>query len=93
MKSVSFRFRAEVSTKTRERTLDKVRHWKGVTSAGLLKGESRDPDVARMAYVRVDDEVDVGEVVGKLRDMEEIETPAEARERRLIRPRAAKGMG
>jgi hypothetical protein len=70
---------------------DAVRGPRGKPIEG--KSDPRETDVARMAYVRVDDEVDVGEVVGKLRDMEEIETPAEARERRLIRPRAAKGMG
>ncbi|MEO5823656.1 MAG: hypothetical protein ABIT71_24390 [Vicinamibacteraceae bacterium] len=84
MKSLSFSFRPGVPTEARERTLEQVRSWEGVTAAGPLKRDSRDPDIARMAYARMDDDVDVRAMLDRLAALIEVERPDVHAERRLV---------
>ena len=84
MKAVSFRFRTQVPNEARDRTLVKIRQWKGVSAADHIKRESRDPDIARMAFAKVDDDVDIGEVLAHFDTIAEVEGAEVPAQRRLV---------
>lgn len=84
---MTFTFDASTSPAVRRDVLDQIRRWEGVVSAQLLKPDARNPDVARMAYVVLADDVDADAVAEQLVRMDAIESASLPARRFIARGR------
>lgn len=71
---MTFTFSASTSAPAQEQALEEIGRWNGVVSARFLKPGARNPAIARMAYVVLDDEVDPESVVRRLEGVRTIES-------------------
>ena len=74
MASIHFTFAAGVDGDERRRALDEMRSWGGIATASQLKPESRHPVTSRLAYVILNDDADVKELIARIGALPGIET-------------------
>lgn len=84
MQSVMFIIKPEVLLKEWQSVLKNLKTWAGVEDAAPLKPGAKNPAIRRMFYLYLSDDANVKAIVGKLRDLPQVESAEVPAERRLI---------
>ena len=84
MQSVMLMFKQDVSPEDQEHVLTKLNARQGVIKAARLKPEARNPDVLRMAFVYVDDSLNVQTLLDQLSKLPEIDSASLPPQRGLV---------
>jgi hypothetical protein len=86
MKTVTFSFARTVPSNRQAEILEQLEAVRGVAAARKVKPDSPSEVVSRMAYVRASDDIDVDDVIRRLAESSEIDTPPTLpAKRRLVR--------
>jgi hypothetical protein len=84
MQSVMFIVKPEVLLKEWKSVLKNLKTWTGVEDAAPLKPGAKNPTLRRIFYLYLTDDANVNAIVGKLRDLPQVESAEAPAERRLI---------
>jgi hypothetical protein len=84
MQSIMFIVKPEALAGSCKSLLKDLKSWSGVEDAAPLKPGAKNPAIAKMFYLYLNDDANVDDIVGKLRDLPEVESAEVPAERRLI---------
>jgi hypothetical protein len=74
LRSVSFTFGAATTADAQQRALDDIGRWDGIVTARFLKPGARNPEIARMAYVVLAEDVEADAVVRRIQAVPGVES-------------------
>jgi len=84
MKTIMFNFRSEVPPKDQNALLTKINNWVGISGAGHIKPDSKNPAILKMCYIYVSDDTETEVMIEKLSALSEVESASIPAERRLL---------
>lgn len=84
MRSVMFNFRPNVSPQRQDAILAQIETWDGISKTARLKPDAKRPEILRMCYAYVSNNIDIEALLKRLSALPEIESASTPAERRLL---------